>query len=189
MFRRQSGEEAGPTHSDPEPTLRAPSVREKLDCARGALAALEEQVAEFALEAAERKPGAADKLAGHRAKTEAAKTAADELAAALRLTEQPIIPPATALPSTPTEAATRLDQLKADPKWASSFVGGGPAQLQEFRDLHEIVAKGDHVDVAMSGLHPEQPSSGHREMAGTAAMLRELGIDDRIIKETLTGHM
>ncbi|WLA53194.1 hypothetical protein [Bradyrhizobium diazoefficiens] len=105
------------------------------------------------------------------------------------MSDQPLIPEAPALPSTPAEAATRLDQLKADPKWTSSFLSGSPTQLQEFRDLHGIIAKGDHVDMAMSGLMPEQPSSGHREMAGTAAMLRELGIDDRIIKETLIGHM
>ncbi|WP_157839473.1 hypothetical protein [Bradyrhizobium diazoefficiens] len=105
------------------------------------------------------------------------------------MTDQPLVPEPPALPSTPAEAATRLDQLKADPKWTASFLSGSPTQLQEFRDLHETIAKGDHVDMAMSGLMPEQPSSGHREMAGTAAMLRELGIDDRIIKETLTGHM
>ncbi|WP_426608646.1 hypothetical protein [Bradyrhizobium sp. McL0616] len=89
MFRKQSGEDAGTTHSGPEKTVpRAPAIRAKLDCALGALGELEEQIAEFALEAAERKPGAADKLAGHRAKIEAAKTAADELAAALRLAER-----------------------------------------------------------------------------------------------------
>ncbi|WLA53196.1 hypothetical protein [Bradyrhizobium diazoefficiens] len=88
MFRRQSGEEAGAMHSDSEPILRAPSVREKLNCAQDVLAELEEQVAEFALEAADRKAGAADKLAGHRAKIEAAKTAVAELAAALRLAEK-----------------------------------------------------------------------------------------------------
>ncbi|MCS3895805.1 hypothetical protein M2171_004938 [Bradyrhizobium japonicum USDA 38] len=88
MFRRKPGEEAGATHGPEEPSERAPAVREKLNCALGALAELEEQVAEYALEAAERKAGAADKLAGHRAKIEAAKTAADELAAALRLAER-----------------------------------------------------------------------------------------------------
>ncbi|MCK1672798.1 hypothetical protein [Bradyrhizobium sp. 150] len=50
-----------------------------------ALAELEEEVAEFALDAAERKPGAADKLATHRAKIEGAKTAVGELRAALNL--------------------------------------------------------------------------------------------------------
>lgn len=90
MFRRKSRDEAaGPLdRADDVAAPRAPAVREKLDCALGALAELEEQVAEYALEAAERKAGAADKLAGHRAKIEAAKTAADELAAALRLAEK-----------------------------------------------------------------------------------------------------
>lgn len=64
---------------------RAPAVQEKLDVALGELAELEEQVAEFALEAAERKPGAAEKLAEHRTKIQSAQIAADELRAALRL--------------------------------------------------------------------------------------------------------
>lgn len=89
MFRRKSGDEAGSIPgAEDEPSQRAPAVRERLDCALGALAELEEQVAEFALEAAERKPGAADKLAGHRAKIEAARTAAAELTSALRLAEK-----------------------------------------------------------------------------------------------------
>ncbi|MCP2125793.1 hypothetical protein [Bradyrhizobium ottawaense] len=87
MFRKKSGEVAAEQlpPQDEALTQRAPAVREKLDCALGALAELEEQVAEFALEAAERKAGAADKLAGHRAKIEGAKTAVSELGAALRL--------------------------------------------------------------------------------------------------------
>lgn len=87
MFRRKSGEEAA-EHPLPQaevPARRAPAVQEKLDCALGALAELEEQVAEFALDAAERKQGAADKLAGHRSKIEAARTAVAELQSALRL--------------------------------------------------------------------------------------------------------
>lgn len=87
MFRKKPAEEAAehPLPHAEASAPRAPAVREKLDCALGALAELEEQVAELALDAAERKPGAADKLAGHRSKIEAAKTAVDELRAALRL--------------------------------------------------------------------------------------------------------
>lgn len=89
MFRRKPSEEAGSTIAAAEElSERAPAIREKLNCALGALAELEEQVAEFALEAAERKPGAAENLASHRGKIEAAKTAANELAAALRLAER-----------------------------------------------------------------------------------------------------
>ncbi|MET4479647.1 hypothetical protein [Bradyrhizobium sp. F1.13.3] len=87
MFRKKPAEEAAehPLPHVETPTRRAPAVQEKLDCALGALAELEEQVAEFALDAAERKQGAADKLAGHRSKIEAARTAVAELQSALRL--------------------------------------------------------------------------------------------------------
>ncbi|EIG63478.1 hypothetical protein [Bradyrhizobium sp. WSM1253] len=87
MFRRKSGEEAAeyPLPQTEAPARRAPPVQQKLDCALGALAELEEQVAVFALDAAERKAGAADKLAGHRSKIEAARTAVAELQSALRL--------------------------------------------------------------------------------------------------------
>lgn len=87
MFRRKSGEGAAeqPPPRAEASTQRAPAVREKLDCALGALAELEEQGAEYALHAAERVPGAADKLAGHRSRIEAARTAVTELRAALTL--------------------------------------------------------------------------------------------------------
>ncbi|MDA9415708.1 hypothetical protein XH81_12770 [Bradyrhizobium sp. CCBAU 25360] len=87
MFRRKSGEQAA-EHPLPQveaSARRAPAVQEKLDCALGALNELEQEVAEFALDAAERKPGAADKLAGHRSRIDAARTAVAELQAALRL--------------------------------------------------------------------------------------------------------
>jgi hypothetical protein len=67
---------------------RAPLVIVKLDGARAVLAALETEVGELALEAVERKPGAADRLTAHRAKIAAAKTAVAELEAALRLAER-----------------------------------------------------------------------------------------------------
>lgn len=91
MFRGKPGQQAEEVHELPQPeqpAQRAPAVREKLECALGALVELEEQVAEYALDAAERKPGAADKLSGHRAKIAAAQTAADELRSALRLAEK-----------------------------------------------------------------------------------------------------
>lgn len=88
MLRKRPAD-PGTTQSDAEATApRAPAVREKLECALGALAELEEQVAEFALEAVERKSGAGENLAVHRAKIEAAKTGANELRAALRLAER-----------------------------------------------------------------------------------------------------
>ncbi|MHC4043563.1 hypothetical protein [Bradyrhizobium sp. 23AC] len=87
MFRKKAGQDvADPVLAPAETSApRAPAVREKLDCALGALAELEEQGAEYALQAAEREPGAADKLAGHRSRIDAARTAVAELRAALDL--------------------------------------------------------------------------------------------------------
>ena len=95
---------------------------------------------------------------------------------------------APAPPSTPAEAATRLDQLKADPKWTSALLSGALGQTKEFHDLHHLVAKGDSVDMAMAGVL--QPgvlqTSDHMELMGGAQALRALGIQDGIIKDVLT---
>jgi hypothetical protein len=103
-------------------------------------------------------------------------------------TEAPaLVPPAP--PSTPAEATTRLDQLKADPKWTEALLSGGPAQTKEFHELHELVAKGDGIDQAMAGVM--QPGilqdSAHVEMVGTADMLRSMGFNSTQIRETLAG--
>jgi hypothetical protein len=95
-----------------------------------------------------------------------------------------------ASPSTPAEAATRLDQLRADPKWTSALLGGGPEQGREFHSLHALIASGDQIDSAMAGVL--QPgiiqSSDHMEMMGGAQALRSLGIRDEIIKDVLTDN-
>jgi hypothetical protein len=103
------------------------------------------------------------------------------------MTETPAALPAP--PSTPAEATTRLDQLRADPKWTEALLSGGPAQTREFHELHELVAKGDGVDMAMAGVM--QPGiiqdSGHVEMANTATMLRDMGFNPKQVRETLEG--
>jgi hypothetical protein len=105
------------------------------------------------------------------------------------MTEQDTPPPvAQPAPSTPAEAATRLDQLKADPKWTEAFLSGGPAQLAQFRELHEMVAKDGDIDHAMAGILKEMPSSDLREMVGTAAMLKSIGFTPLSIRETLEGR-
>jgi hypothetical protein len=100
----------------------------------------------------------------------------------------PAAPPTP--PSTPAEATTRLDQLKADPKWTTALLSGGPAQTKEFHDLHELVAKGDGVDQAISGTMPTRiiQDSTQFEMASMAAHLKELGIRAELVREYLTGH-
>lgn len=87
MFRKKTGAEP----KDDQPFApeacaeRAPQVRANLETALAVQAELEAEVAQFALEAIERQPGAAGRLAAHREKIEAAKRAVDELRAALAL--------------------------------------------------------------------------------------------------------
>ncbi|WP_426608648.1 hypothetical protein [Bradyrhizobium sp. McL0616] len=104
------------------------------------------------------------------------------------MTEQPLVPATPALPATPAEAATRLGELKADPKWTASLLSGGPAQVREFQDLHEIAAKGSDVAAAMAGGSPTMASSDLREMIGTAEMLKDVGFTPLSIRETLEGR-
>lgn len=96
-------------------------------------------------------------------------------------------PPAP--PSTPAEAATRLDQLRADPKWTSALLAGGPEHAKVFHELHDLVAKGDGVDQAMSPVLPDGIIQDGKqvEMRGTASMLREMGIRDEITRDVLAG--
>jgi len=98
--------------------------------------------------------------------------------------------PATpAPPSTPAEASARLDALRSDSKWTASLLSGGPAETKEFHTLHELASKGDSVDMAIGGVL--QPgviqNSEHMQNIGAAEMLRELGIRDDVIRETLQG--
>lgn len=95
MFRKKSGNEIidEPEQIGASPTARAegpraPAVHAKLDAALAVLTDMDMQVGELALEAVERKPGAAEKLTAHRAKIEAAKTAVAELRAAVELAER-----------------------------------------------------------------------------------------------------
>lgn len=83
---------------------------------------------------------------------------------------------------------TRLDQLKSDPKWRDGFLAGGPAQVREFQDLHEIAAKADDVGAAMAGVLPEMSSSDLRAMVGTASLLKDAGFTPLSIQETLEGR-
>ena len=101
-----------------------------------------------------------------------------------------VTPGADGIPSTPAEAATRLDQLKQDPVFREALMRGGPEQKRTFHELHELVSKGDGIDQAMSGVLPAGiiQDSAQVEMAGATAMNRELGIRDDITKEFLTGH-
>ena len=47
------------------------------------------------------------------------------------------------MPSTPAEAAARLRQIEADPKWREGFLNGSPQHREEFEALTTLAATGD----------------------------------------------
>lgn len=85
MFRKKDHAEP-PTEAVKGP--RAPLVAAKLEAALDALATLETEVGELALEAIERKAGAAEKLTARRGEIDAAKRAVEELRAAVKRAER-----------------------------------------------------------------------------------------------------
>ena len=104
---------------------------------------------------------------------------------------QPGTPGAPAAPpASPAEATARLDQLKSNPEWGKRWIEGGSQEAREYRDLTELAAKGDKVDLAMAGVMADAPfqDSGHLQMIAATKMFRELGIGDATIKQTLENH-
>jgi hypothetical protein len=99
------------------------------------------------------------------------------------MTEQPTPP------STPAEAATRLDQLKQDPAWSQSFLHGQPAPMKEYKGLRALIDESDDVavDMAMAGEHLGMNTPEHIEMIGAASMLRDAGVQPEIVREVLAG--
>jgi len=102
--------------------------------------------------------------------------------------QQPGAPPAP--PANSTEARTRLDTLIADKNFGAKLVAGDADANREFRGLQNLAASTDDTTIAaaMSGEIGEFPDSGAKQMANTAAMLREIGIREEIIEQTLRGH-
>src|SRR6266403_5626346 len=100
---------------------------------------------------------------------------------------------AGAPPTAPTnalEARGRLNTLIADKDWGAKLLAGDAATNREYRDLSSMAANVDAntIAVALSGEIGEFPDSGLKQMAATAGMLREIGIGEEIIEQTLRGH-
>jgi hypothetical protein len=92
------------------------------------------------------------------------------------------------LPATPAEAATRLTALKSDPAWRDQFLAGNGPQVKEFKNLSELAAKGDNVDMAMAGISEGGQSSDSHAMTEVAKMFRELAIRDEVTSQFLRGE-
>lgn len=94
-------------------------------------------------------------------------------------------PPANAI-----EARTVLDSRMADPEWGAKIFAGNPDANRELRELTSKAASSDDSVVAavMSGEPGRMPTTETHIMAGTAGMLREVGVSEEAIEQTLKGH-
>ena len=91
-------------------------------------------------------------------------------------------------PANAKEASARLEVLKANDEFTGKLLGGDPYAAKEFHDLHVMAAEGSgmsDVDKAMTGALPDVPDSGLRMMAGTADMLRDIGLRDEVVRQVL----
>jgi hypothetical protein len=99
----------------------------------------------------------------------------------------PAAPPAP--PANAQEARTRLDALIADNDRGAKLLAGDAATTKEFNSLTAMVAEGgDNIDRAMTGALPDVPDSDLKAMAGTADMLREIGVSPDVIRQTLENY-
>ncbi len=109
------------------------------------------------------------------------------------MTDQPQIP------DTAAAAGEKLATLQADKTWTDRLLVGDANVKQEWHRLHERAARGDEesktaetlaerVTAAMTGNIQNMPDSEAELMHGTATMLRELGIRDEVIQQTLSGQ-
>jgi hypothetical protein len=101
------------------------------------------------------------------------------------VTDQQTAPPANA-----TEARARLDSLTGDKDWGARVMSGDVAANKEFHDLTAMVAAGgDAVDQAIAGIVPgDIPDAGQKRMTEAATWMREHGLSDGVIRQTLTDH-
>jgi hypothetical protein len=106
-------------------------------------------------------------------------------------------PPAAAAPSAapPTvpnfvEASARLASLTADQAWRDRVLSGAdPVATKEFHELTSAVAAGgSDAEIAMSGALPDLPDSQLKTMAGTAELLRDIGLRPEVILQTLNNY-
>ncbi|MET4319306.1 hypothetical protein [Bradyrhizobium sp. RT5a] len=110
------------------------------------------------------------------------------------MTDSPITQPAPSAPGptpTPDEAAAKLSELRGNQDWTTKFLAGNGPELAEFRKLSELAVNGsDKITKAMAGVLDAAPvqESGHMQMIGVAQHLREIGIRDDVIRQTLTGQ-
>jgi hypothetical protein len=103
------------------------------------------------------------------------------------MTNQLVTPPAP--PANAVEARSQLATLTADREWGAKLFAGDIAANKQFEELTSKAAGVDDAKIAlaMSGNIGDVPDSSIKMMASTATMLREIGIRDEVITDTLQG--
>jgi hypothetical protein len=98
-------------------------------------------------------------------------------------------PPAA--PTSAVEARGRLDTLIADKDWGAKLLAGDTNANREFRDLQNMADKSDDstIATAMSGNLGPMLDSQVKMLAETAGLLREAGIREEVVEQTLRGHI
>jgi hypothetical protein len=105
----------------------------------------------------------------------------------------------SSIPETAAAASEKLGVLEATKSWTDKLLAGDAAVTQEWNGLHERVVRGDdqakdaaslseRVKEAMTGDRRSMPDAETEQMNVTAALLRELGIRDEVVMQTLSGR-
>jgi hypothetical protein len=90
-------------------------------------------------------------------------------------------------PATATAASARLETLKADAGWRDRVMAGDVAAKKELTELTTMIAAGgDAVDQAIAGV--AGTDAEQRQMTEAAAWMRQSGISDGVIKQTLSDY-
>jgi hypothetical protein len=96
--------------------------------------------------------------------------------------------------TTPAAAAEKLDSLIANPEFRTKLLASGAAETREFHELMAAKSGGDRLGQIIAGTAEmpllETTMNGELstyKIATTVADLRERGLDDATIRQTITG--
>ena len=90
---------------------------------------------------------------------------------------------------TPSEdAAAKLERFTQDRGKGQKLQAGDVETRREFDELVKAAADANPIEAAMTGKLPELPTGEQVLMKNTAGMLKEFGIRDEVIRETLSGQ-
>jgi hypothetical protein len=98
----------------------------------------------------------------------------------------------TAPPTNAAEARIALDGKMVDKEWGAKLFSGDAATTTEYRSLQDLINRPDSTDAVAAAMSSADhggiiQDSGTVELRGQAGYLRELGLNELQVKETLEG--